>query len=145
MDIVRGHDGADGEPCDVLSSVFSLLGKRWTGVIVSTLIYDGPARFSEFARRVPGVSERMLSARLTELIEAGMVERQVLEGPPVGVQYQVTAKGAALRPALEELQRWAEQCLGVDPENLPPDCPSSRAPVGEAPSAAPSPSPSPSA
>lgn len=100
--------------CDAMTSVFALLGKRWTGVIISTLISGGPARFSEIARMVPGVSERMLSSRLTELIEAGMVERQVLEGPPVGVQYRVTPRGAALRPALEELERWAEEHLDVE-------------------------------
>jgi DNA-binding HxlR family transcriptional regulator len=93
-----------------MTPVFELLGKRWNGLILSMLI-AGPARFSEIARSVPGVSERMLSNRLSELIDAQLVERQVLEGPPVGVQYQVTPKGAALRPALEELQRWAEAHL----------------------------------
>jgi DNA-binding HxlR family transcriptional regulator len=93
-----------------MTSVFDLLGKRWNGLILSMLI-AGPARFSEIVRWVPGVSERMLSSRLTELIGAGLVERQVLEGPPVGVQYHVTPKGAALRPALEELQRWSEEHL----------------------------------
>jgi DNA-binding HxlR family transcriptional regulator len=103
----------DGLDCDAMSHVFGLLGKRWTGLVVSTLM-AGPVRFSEITRLIPGVSERMLSARLTELVDAGLVERQVLEGPPVGVQYQLTPKGAALRPALDELQNWAEQHLEAD-------------------------------
>jgi DNA-binding HxlR family transcriptional regulator len=101
--------------CDTMTNVFALLGKRWSGLIMSTLI-AGPARFSEIFRAVPGVSERMLSARLTELIAAGLVERQVLEGPPVGVQYQVTEKGAGLEPALTELERWGERCLMANQE-----------------------------
>jgi DNA-binding HxlR family transcriptional regulator len=109
--VVSEEDCHDALSCDAMSSVFALLGKRWSGIIMSTLI-SGPARFSELGRQVAGVSERMLSNRLTELIAAGLVERQVLEGPPVGVLYQVTPKGAALRPALDELQRWAEQNLG---------------------------------
>lgn len=112
--MVSEDDCHDPLSCDAMSSVFALLGKRWSGVIMGTLI-SGPARFSELARLVSGVSERMLSNRLTELIAAGLVERRVLEGPPVGVLYQVTPKGAALRPALDELQRWAEQNLdGVE-------------------------------
>jgi DNA-binding HxlR family transcriptional regulator len=108
--VVSEDDCHDALSCDTMTSVFALLGKRWSGIIMSTLI-SGPARFSELARQVAGVSERMLSNRLTELIAAGLVERQVLEGPPVGVLYQVTPRGAALRPALDELQRWAEEHL----------------------------------
>lgn len=100
-----------------MTSVFALLGKRWTGVIISTLINGGPSRFSGIARQIPGVSERMLSTRLTELVEAGLAEREVLEGPPVGVEYRLTPRGAALRPALEELGRWAEEHLDKS------DCP----------------------
>jgi DNA-binding HxlR family transcriptional regulator len=119
-------DGCTEEvSCDAMASVFAFLGKRWTGVIISALISGGPSRFSEVARVVPGVSERMLSTRLSELIDAGLVERRVLEGPPVGVQYQLTPRGAALRPALEELQRWAEEHLDLE------ECPSESTPAGE--------------
>lgn len=90
--------------------MFTLLGKRWTGLIIGTLL-QGPTRFAELCRLVPGVSERMVSGRLNELIEAGLVERRVLSGPPVGVEYRLTARGEALRPALDELGRWATEHL----------------------------------
>lgn len=96
--------------CQALTPVFALLGKRWTGLIVGTLL-QGPTRFAEICRLVPGVSERMVSGRLNELIDAGLVERRVLSGPPVGVEYRLTAGGEALRPALDELGRWAAQHL----------------------------------
>jgi DNA-binding HxlR family transcriptional regulator len=80
-------------------------------------LIDGPAHFSELRRRVPGISERMLSGRLTELAEAGIVVREVLGGPPLGVRYRLTPGGEALRPALEELGRWAHEHL------RPPDAP----------------------
>jgi DNA-binding HxlR family transcriptional regulator len=101
-----------GDPvsCDALSSVFALLGKRWSGLIIGTLL-SGPARFSEIAKLLPGVSERMLSGRLSELVNAGLVSREVLEGPPVAVRYQLTASGEALRPALQELEKWALEHL----------------------------------
>ncbi len=109
--------GGEGEvSCEALTLVFGLLGKRWTGVLVGVLL-RGPARFSALAREVTGVSERMLSERLAELGEAGLVERRVDEGPPVSVRYELTATGEALRPALNELQRWAAEHLGGEAES----------------------------
>lgn len=95
---------------EALTRVFGLLGKRWTGVIIGALC-DGPARFAEIVRAVPGITEGMLSARLQELQEAGIVDREVLEGPPVATVYRLTERGRSLEPALLELARWAERNL----------------------------------
>ena len=95
---------------EALTRVFSLLGKRWTGVIIGALC-DGPARFAEIARAVPGITEGMLSARLQELQESDIVQREVLEGPPLATVYRLTARGKALEPALLALARWAETNL----------------------------------
>lgn len=100
----------DPVSCDLLTAVFALLGKRWSGLIVGTLL-SGPARFTEISHQVNGVSERMLSERLNELTAAGLIERTVLAGPPVGVEYRLTPRGEALRPALDELGRWAQEHL----------------------------------
>lgn len=96
--------------CEAITQVFSLLGKRWSGLIIVTLL-DGPARFSRIVQLVPGVSERMLSERLRELAAAGLLTRCVEEGPPVNVRYQLTPRGEALRPALAELERWGSEQL----------------------------------
>jgi DNA-binding HxlR family transcriptional regulator len=102
-----------------MTQVFALLGKRWSGLIIVTLL-EGPARFSRIVRLVPGVSERMLSERLTELTSAGLVDREVEEGPPVNVRYRLTDRGEALRPALAELERWGhEQLLGARVDSAP--------------------------
>ncbi|MGH3381915.1 MAG: winged helix-turn-helix transcriptional regulator [Actinoallomurus sp.] len=93
-----------------LTQVFTLLGKRWSGLIVGVLT-GGPARFAELRRAIPGISERMLSDRLTELTGHGLVIREVLQGPPLGVCYRLTPAGMALRPALDELRRWAHENL----------------------------------
>jgi len=82
--------------------VLQLLGRRWTLAILAALM-QGPARFSELARSVPGLSERVMSERLQELCEARLVERLVEQGPPVGTRYQLTASGECLRPAVESL------------------------------------------
>jgi DNA-binding HxlR family transcriptional regulator len=82
--------------------VFRLVGKRWTLPILATLL-QGPARFSEVARAVPGLSERVMSERLHELCESGLVERHVDVGPPVSTWYRLTEAGECLRPGVESL------------------------------------------
>jgi DNA-binding HxlR family transcriptional regulator len=102
--------------------VFGLLGKRWTGMLLAALM-GGPIHFVDFRRVVPGISERMLSDRLAELVASGMVVRDVDSGPPLRVRYGLTATGEALRPALVELGRWAEEHL-PDGEGEAQPCPS---------------------
>ncbi|MGN5381831.1 winged helix-turn-helix transcriptional regulator [Streptomyces lasalocidi] len=104
----------DGEMCkrvdDGITRVFQLLGKRWSGPIVSVLV-DQPAHFADLRRAVPGISERMLSDRLAELGAASLVVREVDEGPPLRVSYRLTEAGAALEPALRQLGDWAKTHL----------------------------------
>ncbi|WP_320780031.1 helix-turn-helix domain-containing protein [Streptomyces sp. CRN 30] len=95
---------------DGVERVFTLLGKRWNGVILASLM-SGPGRFAELRRAIGGISERMLSDRLAELGKAGLVTREVDEGPPLRVCYRLTSAGEALRPALEALGSWADRFL----------------------------------
>ncbi len=91
---------------------FVLLGKRWTGVVLGTLS-GGPTGFRALARAVEGISDSMLSERLGELIDAGLLTRTVKEGPPLAVTYELTDSGRALLPALERISRWAEEYLAT--------------------------------
>ncbi|MDN0200389.1 helix-turn-helix domain-containing protein [Streptomyces sp. S.PNR 29] len=111
MALEQNHDAAVCKRVDGgITRVFQLLGKRWTGPIVSVLT-EGPAYFVNLRRAIPGISERMLSDRLTELGAAGLVVREVDEGPPLRVSYRLTEAGAALKPALGELKEWAKKYL----------------------------------
>jgi DNA-binding HxlR family transcriptional regulator len=94
--------------CPDFHAAIELIGKRWTGAIVSALS-DGPLRFGELVKAVPGLSDRLLSRRLRELELAGVVERVVEPGTPVRVSYSLTEKGADLEPALAELRAWARR------------------------------------
>ncbi|MGZ4522375.1 MAG: winged helix-turn-helix transcriptional regulator [Oryzihumus sp.] len=97
--------------CDAaLARAFGFLGKRWSGVILGTLL-SGPAGFAELRRAVSGISDSVLSERLTELAGAGLVQRTVDEGPPLAVTYTLTPAGHALLPALRELTAWATDNL----------------------------------
>jgi DNA-binding HxlR family transcriptional regulator len=91
---------------ETLTRVFSLLGKRWTGQIIAVLL-ERPARFAELARAIPGITEGMLSTRLRELKETGLVVREVRDGPPISSMYRLTERGQGLRSGLLALERWA--------------------------------------
>jgi DNA-binding HxlR family transcriptional regulator len=109
----------DAEACArgdaALARAFDLLGQRWTGVVLGNLS-SGPAGFRELARAIDGISDSMLSTRLTALTQAGLITRTVCEGPPLSVAYALTDAGAALIPALLQISRWAEKHL---PEPAP--------------------------
>jgi DNA-binding HxlR family transcriptional regulator len=94
--------------CPHFHAAIELIGKRWTGAIVSALT-EGPLRFGELAKAVPGLSDRLLSQRLRELEEEGLVEREVEAGTPVRVTYSLTEVGRELRPAIAELKVWANR------------------------------------
>jgi DNA-binding HxlR family transcriptional regulator len=96
--------------CSAYHRAIELIGKRWTGAIVFVLL-DGPLRFSEVKVLVPEISDRLLSERMKELEAVGIVERQVIDGMPVRVEYSLTEKGRALEPAVRSLKLWARSWL----------------------------------
>lgn len=93
--------------CPHFHGAVELIGRRWTGAILYTLAQEGPLRFAELKECVPGMSDRLLSARLKELEAEGLVSRDVQEGPGVRVSYGLTEKGSALKPVLGSLEDWA--------------------------------------
>lgn len=94
--------------CPHFHAAIELIGKRWTGAIVCALT-ERSLRFGELAKAVPGLSDRLLSQRLRELEDAGVVGREVEAGSPVRVTYSLTEKGAELRPAIAELRSWGRR------------------------------------
>ncbi|RPE41707.1 HxlR family transcriptional regulator [Streptomyces sp. Ag109_O5-1] len=111
MALEQAHDPEQCKGVDAgITRVFQVLGKRWNGPILSVLL-DQPTHFANLRRAIPGISERMLSDRLAELAAAGLVVREVDEGPPLRVSYRLTAAGAALEPSLKELGEWAKEHL----------------------------------
>ncbi|WP_129841497.1 helix-turn-helix domain-containing protein [Streptomyces sp. RFCAC02] len=115
MQDARDSEGAGvcTEPGSSITRVFEVFGKRWTGLLIAALL-TGPGYFGELKRAVPGISERMLSDRLSELAALGLLTRRVVDGPPLRVSYELTRAGYELRPALVELSRWAENHLGPE-------------------------------
>ena len=99
--------------CDsAITLAFSVLGKRWNGMILSVL-GSGVTSFVGLRKAVGGISDTVLSERLLELADAGLVTRAVVEGPPVAVRYELTTAGAELVPTIAQLGAWAKRNLAA--------------------------------
>ena len=98
-----------------LARAFQFLGKRWNGLVLGTLS-AGPGGFSELSRAIGGISDSVLSDRLGDLTEAGLITRSVDAGPPLAVSYALTERGQALMPALAQISIWAEEHLPACPK-----------------------------
>jgi DNA-binding HxlR family transcriptional regulator len=82
-----------------------VIGRRWTAVILAHL-KEGVHRYGELRRRMPDVSEKMLTQRLRELERARLVARTVHDGVPAPVSYRLTDEGVSLAPVLQALYDW---------------------------------------
>lgn len=100
---MRSYD----DPCGVARAL-DLVGERWTLLVVRELLF-GAKRFTDLVRGLPGMSQNVLSQRLRDLDEAGIVRTRRL-GPPVSARvYELTERGTALEPVLLELGRWGSR------------------------------------
>jgi DNA-binding HxlR family transcriptional regulator len=101
---------ADNQVCARFHQAVELIGARWTGAILHVLM-RGRTRYADLRSAVPEISDRMLSERLRELEQAGIVDRHVSPDPPIRVDYELTDKGRALEPALQAIGEWAESWI----------------------------------
>lgn len=90
--------------CSVEESM-RLLGGRWRLLLVSYLL-EGPRRFNDLRRDVPGITQRMLTLDLRALEEAGLIKRTVYPTSPVKVEYELTEDGKRLLPVVEVMKEF---------------------------------------
>jgi DNA-binding HxlR family transcriptional regulator len=91
-----------------LRRAVGLIGERWALLVLAALL-SGPRRFSDLKQELPGISANVLTRRLQELQERGLVKRMVLPHPASVQVYSATKWGLKARPALEMLRKWASQ------------------------------------
>jgi DNA-binding HxlR family transcriptional regulator len=91
-----------------VEATLDVIGGRWKAVILFWL-RDGVCRFGELRRRIPDVSERMLTQQLRELERHGIVHRQVYPVVPPRVEYSLTPYGRTLRPITELMCDWGKE------------------------------------
>lgn len=103
--------------CPSFEKAREILGKKWTGLILRTLLSE-PKRFGEIRDRVTELSDRVLSERLNELEREGVVIRRVHADKPVVIEYGLSPKGESLRPVVDAIQAWSEIWCKVEPASV---------------------------
>ncbi len=98
------------ELCPKFEKAFQLLGKKWNGLIIRSLM-DGPKRFSDIKALIPELSDRMLTERFKELETEEIVIRKVYPDIPVRIEYSLSDKGRDLKTSMDNIQQWAENWI----------------------------------
>lgn len=96
--------------CRSFQTAIDILSSRWNALILNVL-QQGPLRFRELSERANGPGDKVLSARLKELEERGLLTREVDSGPPVRVSYALTEAGRAFGELAQSLERWGRRLL----------------------------------
>ncbi|NEU32213.1 helix-turn-helix transcriptional regulator [bacterium LRH843] len=95
--------------CPRFENAMSLLSQKWTGLIIYQLL-SGSQRFCNIESSI-GLSGRVLSERLKDLENEGIVKRDVFPETPVRIEYSLTDKGIAMEPLMREIEKWSQDWL----------------------------------
>ena len=95
------------EPCPIERGM-RILGGKWKGSILWH-IKDKPVRFCDLARQLGGASKKMITQRLREMEDVGLLKRNVISTKPFAVTYEITDFGRTAIKFLEELKKWSEE------------------------------------
>ncbi|WP_188352851.1 winged helix-turn-helix transcriptional regulator [Leuconostoc pseudomesenteroides] len=104
--------------CQNFTKTFEILGRKWNGMIIETLLVSGPKRFLEISRAIPACSDRVLVERLKELEAAHLVIRQTYEDSNL-IEYKLTEAGEAMRPMMKAVHEWAYKFNNVAKLEVP--------------------------
>jgi DNA-binding HxlR family transcriptional regulator len=102
--------------CSRFHQAVELIGGRWTGAIIQTLL-QGKTRYALIKAAIPDITDRMLSERLRSLESEELLTRKVVPESPVRVEYELTEKGRSLESSLNEIGTWAERWISLEDDN----------------------------
>ncbi len=114
---MRTMNAIHDETCSVAASA-EIIGAKWTAILVHDLS-EGARRFSELEKSCAGISPRTLSERLRALEHEGVLERHSYAEHPPRVEYELTEKGRALLPIINEMRRFGHSWLVCEHEPEP--------------------------
>jgi DNA-binding HxlR family transcriptional regulator len=111
-DVRSGPEGArpclaPGGAAEAVEKSLAVIDGRWKIMIIFQLFAHGVLRYSEYGRLIPSLSQRVLTKQLRALEQDGIVSRTVYAEVPPRVEYRLTQRGEALRPALTALRDWS--------------------------------------
>jgi DNA-binding HxlR family transcriptional regulator len=107
----HGVDDCGTDVCPVCATA-DLVCAKWTILVIRDLA-EGRSRFCELERSLSGISPRTLSLRLRALEEEGIVDRRTYPEVPPRVEYELTEKGRALLPLIEDMRQYGREWLGA--------------------------------
>ncbi|MFI2619572.1 winged helix-turn-helix transcriptional regulator [Streptomyces sp. NPDC018584] len=116
----RGHRGDLFDPQCPTRRLLDRIGTKWTSMVIKVLAEASTeeVRFAQLQRRMPGVSQKMLSVTLRGLTRDGLVDRRVEASVPPRVYYRLTPLGLTLVEPLARIREWAEEHMAeVDRAN----------------------------
>ncbi len=99
---LRRPNPIDGCP---LTAALAAVGGKWKLIIVYFLV-DSPKHFAALRQDMPGISQKVLTQQLRELVNDGIVHRQPKGSVPAPVEYSLTDYGQSLLPLVEDVRRW---------------------------------------
>src|SRR5579875_2746781 len=94
-----------------LAKALDVIGDRWSLLIVRELMLLGPCRYTDLLHGLPGIATNLLTDRLRDLEQAGVIRREAAPPPIATTLFRLTPRGEALRPVLRELGRWGAPLL----------------------------------
>jgi DNA-binding HxlR family transcriptional regulator len=108
------HKRLDCSPGCAVEGALGLIDGKWKGVVLFHL-FEGTHRFGEIRRRLPNVTQRMLTNQLRELEADGLIVRKVYPEVPPKVEYSLSALGRSLEPVIMALKAWGDAHVVIAP------------------------------
>lgn len=94
--------------CQKYRHAIEFIGKRWTGIIIYNL-FDGPKRYYELLNAIDGISDRLLTERLKDLEEEGLLVKHIIADSPRKVEYELTEPGHQFKYVFKAILDWNEK------------------------------------
>jgi len=101
-------DNTESILCQNFTNTFQILGRKWNGLIIETLLISGPKRFLELSRAIASCSDRVLVERLKELESVHLVKRVTYYNSSL-IEYKLTEAGEAMRPMMAAIHEWSDK------------------------------------
>lgn len=106
------------DTADLVVETVKLISRKWHPIIIQRLLEEGPLGFNEIQETVEGVSAKVLTDSLEDLVDHDLVERRVVSETPLRVQYELTDHGRDLQEVMVALAEWGERNLEEEPDPL---------------------------
>ncbi len=102
-----------------VARALSVIGEKWTLLILRDLLMEGPRKFQDFERSLPGIAPNTLSARLKNLQANGIIVSQLYSQHPPRPEYLLTPKGKSLGKIVAAMRDWGRRYPGTEEGSAP--------------------------